>query len=68
MKHSTNNLNCISADDEFKLLSYSDLSSLFQLVITLVHFVLNCISKTSEAKICFCPNYKIEKALEYYED
>lgn len=58
MWNSANKVNYVSADDALKLLSFSDLFSLFQLVIILVHFVLTVYVKITELKIYFSPNYK----------
>lgn len=58
----------MNADDAFKLLSYSGFCSLFQPAIMLMHFVLTVFVKILEAKICFYPNFKKEKALECYDD
>lgn len=53
VKHSGSNLNYMNENEVFMLLSYSDLSSLFQLLIMLVHFVLIVFLKNLEGKDLF---------------
>jgi len=63
VKHSANNINYMSVGDPFRLLTYSDLCSLFQHIIMLVHFVFTVFVKNLQGKYLFVSQLKKKKPL-----